>query len=188
MGTVYDVGNTMNNSSIVDTIPMNSYKLFCKFAELLLYLYKHNVSMERVVFNHQVIDSTTGEVIEQRIIKKQVSSLEQFHRMYTEDVGALLKCTKGEVDLILCCIKLGFIGFNTNELVLNSSRKRQICECSGLKIRSVYSFMTSLRAKNIIVSNGNRLYLNPKLFFFGSDLERDKMFKLEICYTIAQEQ
>lgn len=143
--------------------------------------------MEKTVFTESIIDFETGEIKIQKTIKKKVSSQDHFVRAYAEDIGALLKCSKGEIDFIVCCIKLGFIGYDTNELILNLDRKRQVSECVGVKFKSIYHLIKRLREKNLIIKDGFLLYLNPKLIFLGSDVAREKMFSLNIRYEISEE-
>jgi hypothetical protein len=141
--------------------------------------------MERAVYTETKIDYQSGEIKSERIIKKKVSTVEQFHQTYTQDIGVLLKCTKGQIDLIVCLMKLGFIEFNTNEIILTSSRRKELSICSSIKINSTYVLMNGLQNKNIIVKDENgKLFLNPKLFFFGYEAEREKMLSLSIHYVL----
>jgi hypothetical protein len=42
--------------------------------------------------------------------------------------------------------------------------------------------------KNILIKESNAAYLlNPKLFFFGTDIDREKLFELNIRYEICED-
>lgn len=139
------------------------------------------------VFEKQEIDTSTGEIIRATIVNRKTKSREHFVITYCQDLGALLKCTKGQVDLLIGIINLKFIEFETNELILNSSRRTELSEKTGLTLSTIYNLTIALKKKNILVENNGKLYLNPKLFFYGSELERMKMFSLSIDYTICED-
>lgn len=144
--------------------------------------------MEKVIFRSQTIDSDGVIINENRVFKKEVKSKEQFVQTYIRDVGVLLQCTKGQIDLLICIMKNQFIEFDTNEVILNSVRRKLLSECSGIKVSSIYSLFVGLKSKKVIVTDDKgKDYLNPNLFFFGSELARDRMFSLKINYTIVDD-
>lgn len=102
---------------------------------------------------------------------------------YLDDIAALAKCSGAEQSVVLCCLK--YLDYNTNELVLNSQRRKEICECGNLKLNTVNTAISRLYKKNIFVKDDNKTYLNPKMFFYGTDLERHNKFKLSINYEIC---
>ena len=137
----------------------------------------------KTVYKHEVIDSE-GTVLQSKSITKQVKSVEHFVRVYLEDIGALTKCSKSEQSVVLASFK--YIDFGTNEILINRLRRLEICAEAGLKIDSINSAICRLVQKNIFIKQGSSSYLlNPKLFFYGTDLERDKMFSLTINYEIT---
>lgn len=142
--------------------------------------------MEKVIFKAIEYDADGGEVTRQKIITKKTKSVEHFIQTYVKDIGILLKCTKGQINLLICIIKNGFISFDTNELILNGQRRQALAECSNIKLNSIYSLIVGLKGKNVIVSSNKRDYMNPNLFFFGSDMAREKMFTLKIDYKIEE--
>jgi hypothetical protein len=140
------------------------------------------------VFKRVEVDSSTGEVTTTMSIQKKVLNKETFIQTYFKDLGVLLKCTKGQIDFLISCITLGYIEFDTNEIVLNSSRRDQLASKADLNINSIYVFINGLKKKNIlVVDEQKRMFLNPKLFFYGSELERQKMFTLSINYEICED-
>lgn len=144
--------------------------------------------MQKTVFKSEVVDTTTGEVIKEfRVIKKTLPNKEMFIQTYIQDLGVLLKCTKGQIDLLICIINNQFVEFDTNEVLITPARKQVLSECSNIKVMSINNLLVTLKKKNILVfDESKRMYLNPKLFFFGSELAREKMFELRINYTINE--
>ena len=143
--------------------------------------------MQRKVFERSEYNTETGEIIKSVSIVKKVTSVEHFVQTYCDDLGALLKCTKGQIDLLVAIINSKFVEFDSNEIILNSNRRNIIAEKTGLSLSSIYNLTNGLKKKNILVEDKGRLYLNPKLFFYGSELARQKMFSLSIDYNICED-
>lgn len=141
--------------------------------------------MSKTVYRSDVVDYDTGQVRKSMTIKRDVISTSKFIQVYIEDIGALIGCTNAEKNLIICCWKLDFVEFNTNELLIAGARRKELSTCSGIKLSSIYNLVNRLKKKNIIVTNETgRIYLNPNLFFFGYEIERTKMLQLRIDYTL----
>jgi hypothetical protein len=143
--------------------------------------------MERTVFTSTQYEGSTGEVTKNVVIKKKVKTQEQFVQAYCEDLGSLLKCSNGQINLLIALINLQYIEFNTNEIVVTPARRDIIAEKINLGTGAIYNAISALKKKNIILNNGKQMFLNPKLFFYGSDLAREKMFQLSIDYTICED-
>jgi len=139
--------------------------------------------MEKTLYTQQTIDYDSGEVKSTSWLRKKQISTDQFILTYIQDIGALAKCSGSEISTVLCCLK--YISWETNEIVLNQQRRKEICECGSLKINTVNCAISRLMKKNIFVRDDGRLLLNPKLFFFGSDPGRLKMFELKLQYEIT---
>ena len=103
--------------------------------------------------------------------------------VYFQNYELLAKCSGAEISTVLCCLK--YIDWNTNEIVFNNLRRKEIAECGNLKLNTVYSSIQRLIKKNIFVKNKGKLLLNPTLFFFGDDPSRMKMFELKLQYHIS---
>lgn len=138
----------------------------------------------REVYRKDTVDIDTGEIVTQVSISKTVIK-EGFARMYFTDLGALLQCTKSQVDFLVCAFKLGYIEFNTNELLLTSERKKNVCDCANIKINSLYNCIYLLLKKGVFIKNNKGgIFLNPTLFFYGTDIEREKVLTLKLTYNI----
>lgn len=139
--------------------------------------------MENHIYTKTEVDTTTGEVKKLEYLTRKVKDTEHFIRTYVKDIGSLAKCSGAEQSVVLCCLK--YLDYNTNELVLNSQRRQELCECGELKLSTVNTAISRLYKKKIFVKIDKKSYLNPKLFFFGADLERYKLYQLVLNYEIG---
>lgn len=140
--------------------------------------------MAQVVMTKTKENYETGEVIEKEIYRKQVANAEQFIRMYLEDIGALAKCSGAEKGVILCSMK--YIDYATNEFILTPERRKDICNCGDIKPDTVSTAISRLQKKHIIIKKSGSTYiLNPKLFFYGKDIDRATVLKATIAYEIG---
>ena len=108
---------------------------------------------------------------------------EMFVRAYVDDICRLAKCNRSEQSFILASLK--YIDYNTNELVLTSSRREWIANMGNMKMNTLNIAVSTLYKKGILIKVDKQTYLNPKLFFFGTDIERNKCFALVIKYEIT---
>ena len=108
-----------------------------------------------------------------------------FVRTYIEDIGILAKCNKSEQSVILCSLK--YLDYGTNELLLTPARRKELCDCAGLKLNTVNMAVSTLYKKNIFIKKDGSTFLNPKLFFYGTDIDREKQFQLIVNYTIESD-
>lgn len=141
--------------------------------------------MSKTIYTQTVIDPETGEVIPTKWITRKVKNTDVFIRTYIEDIGALAKCSGAEQSVIWCSLK--YIDYNTNRLFIDTNRRKEFSECGGISINTVHSAIQRLVKKNILIKESNVSYLlNPSLFFFGTDLEREKVFDLTIRYIVTE--
>lgn len=141
--------------------------------------------MAQIVYTHTQEDYETGEVVSRTFLKKECKNTEAFARAYIEDIGLLARCSGAEQSVVLCCLK--YLDYNTNELILNNQRRKEVCTCGGLKLSTVNTSISRLYKKNILIKHEDKTFLNPSLFFFGSDIARNKLFELKIQYRINDE-
>lgn len=140
--------------------------------------------MAQTVYTKDTHDFTTGEIITRELFRKQVANADQFIRTYIEDIGALAKCSGAEHSFVLCCMK--YLDYSTNELILTLERRHAICECGNIKMNTLNSALSRLVKKNILIrKSGNTYLLNPKLFFYGKDIDRNTVLQATITYVIG---
>ena len=138
---------------------------------------------KKTIYESVKMNFETGEIQEsQRIIKKTVTQ-EKFRRTYVADICKLAKCTGAEQSIILASLQ--FVDYETNELMINTGRRKIIAATANIKDSTFNVNLGRLIAKNIIVKIDNILYLNPRLFFYGSDIGREKVLNLTLKYEMV---
>jgi len=138
----------------------------------------------KTVYTENIVDIESGDLVSKRWITKKVENTDVFIRTYIKDISSLAKCSGAEQSVVLCCLK--YLDYNTNVLYIDKVRREEIAECGGLKLNTVNSAMARLIKKNIFIKESSAKYvLNPKLFFFGTDIERSNQFQLTINYQIG---
>lgn len=161
------------------------YKKTCKSERKVVYSHPKTLyTMAQIIYTKEKENYVTGEIIDKEIYRKQVANAEQFIRMYLEDIGALAKCSGAEKGVILCSMK--YLDYATNEFILTPERRKDICECGDIKPDTVSSSISRLLKKNILIKKSGSTYiLNPKLFFYGKDIDRAGVIKATIAYEIG---
>lgn len=107
--------------------------------------------------------------------------------IYLEGIDIWAKYSGAEKGVILCIFK--YIDYNTNEFLLSPARREEISICGNIAPNTVNSSIARLVKKNIFIrKSGNTYVLNPKLFFYGKDLERSKLMKATITYEIPDSE
>lgn len=90
---------------------------------------------------------------------------EKSAKIHFDKIGALLQCTKAEMDFLFCLFKLEYIVQGTNQLLLTPDRKKEMCKCSNIKIATLYNVVYSLIKKEILIKNDKgQILINPLLF------------------------
>jgi len=139
--------------------------------------------MAQIVYTNIQEDYQKGEILSRTYLKKECKNQEMFIRTYIQDIALLAKCSGAEQSVVLCCLK--YLDYATNSLSITGKKRTEIAECSGLKANTVNTAIARLVKKNIFIKRGAGEYLlNPTLFFFGSDIDRNKLFELKIQYII----
>lgn len=139
--------------------------------------------MAKTIFTSISSDHTTGEILTSKFIKKEVKNTEAFIRTYIEDLGLLVKCSGAEQKIILSLLK--YLDYNTNRLYIDNKRRLEIGTETGLKEGTINVCIPRLVRKGILIKESSAAFvLNPKLFFFGKDTEREKVFSLIVQYEI----
>lgn len=139
---------------------------------------------KKVIFTENTVDGD-GELTSKRWIEKKIVSKEHFIQAYIADIGALARCSGAEQSVILCSLQ--YLDWGTNKLYIDNKIRQEIAVCGNIKINTVNTSISRLVKKNILIKLSSSGYmLNPKLFFFGSEVDRDKIFELVIRYHIDE--
>jgi len=124
--------------------------------------------MSKTLYESKTLDYETGEIKSSTWVRGKKLSQESFVRTYIGDIGILAKCSGSEVSIVLCSLQ--YVDWETNEIVLTSQRRKEVADCGNLTMNTVNNGISRLVKKNIFIRHEGKLILNPKLFFFGSDL------------------
>lgn len=105
-------------------------------------------------------------------------------KFYFKNAPLLSPCSKAEIVTLLC--SLPYIDYNTNELILTTARRIELSKSADLKPNTISIAISKLTERNILIKDKDtkQLFLNPKLFFFGSDIERTKALELTLRYEL----
>ena len=141
--------------------------------------------MPNLVGVKETQDFRTGEIVTKEVFTKHVENKEQFIKTYVQDLGHLAKCSGAEQSVVLCALK--YLDYDTNELILTQTRREDIATCGNMKFNTVNTSISRLVGKNFLIRKGTNHYiLNPKIFFYGKDMERAKIVKATITYIIGE--
>ena len=106
-------------------------------------------SMSTIIYTKETQNFESGEIQEREVFRRHVANQEQFVRAYINDIGALAKCSGAEQSVILCCLK--FLDYATNEFILTTQRRLDICECGNIKPNTFNAALVRLIKKNILI-------------------------------------
>lgn len=142
-------------------------------------------NMSQTVYTHIVMNQE-GELQEAKYIKKEVRSTSEFIQLYFEHVSTLAKLPRIEYSTLMCIIK--HISWKDNDFQMGSKTMQEIVECSGLKVGSIHNALSRLTKRNILQRVKHGWYkLNPKIFWKGSELDRQKQFTLVYEWNIVED-
>lgn len=106
-------------------------------------------------------------------------------RVYFDCLPFLTKCNGAELGVVLSVLPL--LGWNTNEFVLSPEIRSRVCVDADIKQNTFNAALTRLVKKNILIRKCENTYLmNPKIFFFGNDLDRNTIIKATLTYIIGE--
>lgn len=139
--------------------------------------------MKKTIYTHETVDATTGETSTIKTIRKEVKTKEEFVMLYIKHLALVAKLPHYALQTLLCISPV--IEWETGEFSLTAKNMFEITNCSGLKETSIRNALTYLKKRNFITRKGNNWYqVNPNIFFKGTDLDRDKLFKLTYEWEI----
>lgn len=143
-----------------------------------------------------LVDSETGEVIQQEVSTKVIKRVaqEDFIQVYLEDLAALLNVTAiSEIRVLMVLWRMA--SFNKendkagNRIVLVKPIKEEIANELSLTAGTVDNILRKLLNKNLIIKVDRTIYsLNPQYFFKGYMKDRLKVVRTTIEYHIAPKE
>lgn len=144
--------------------------------------------MSKTVYKRDEFNYETGEHKKSTVIRATKVTTEAFIRLYTKDISVLYGCSNAEKNILIALWDLKFVIWDSNEVVLNSQRRKEIVTLLSISPNTLNCSISRLVKKNVFIRVDNKIYLNPKLFFFGTDLGRMTTAELTLQYFIEQPQ
>lgn len=141
---------------------------------------------KKTIYLSNTVDFETGEVKGSTWTKREEITMDQFARIYINSIKILAKCRGAEVSVVLCCLE--YLEYNTNEIILSTARRIDISKDAGVTIGTFNVTFSQLVKKNILIKIEKKLYLNPILFFYGTDVERQRCLESTINYPLNIEE
>jgi hypothetical protein len=137
---------------------------------------------KKTIYLSNTVDFETGEVKGTSWTKREEITMDQFARAYIHDIKLLAKCRGAEMAVVLCCLE--YLEYNTNEIILSTARRIDISKEAELTQGTFNVTFSQLVKKNIFIKIDKKLYLNPILFFYGTDVERQRCLEATIDYPL----
>lgn len=143
--------------------------------------------MSQVTYLHttETKNEITGEVTSRKEEKKVKQPQEEdYVKIYIKHINYLNELPQGLEGVIYSILKR--VGWD-NEIIINSSVKRQIAQESGKSFNTINQYITKLCNYNILIRQDvGMYYLNPELYGkgkWGEILELRKKLNIKITYA-----
>ena len=131
----------------------------------------------------RVVDTESGEVLDEKTISYIIESEKEFYMTYCKVLGILKDMKLGEIKTLAWMVS--HTTFNDNTVVLTGGIKRKIAEDMAISESAVNNALAPLVAKGILyrsedvkVRRDAIYYINPEYYWKGSMENRRKMLKL----------
>ncbi len=141
---------------------------------------------KKTIYLSNTVDFETGEVKGSSRITREEITMDQFARVYINSIKLLAKCKGAEISVVLSCLK--YLEYNTNEIILSTDRRIDISKAAGVTQGTFNVTFSQLVKKNILIKIERKLYLNPILFFYGTDVERQRCLEATVDYPLLLEE
>lgn len=137
--------------------------------------------MSKTVYERNNVDEN-GELTSKTWLTSTKVTTEAFIKVYLKDIAVLCRCSGAEISTALACCD--YVTLDTNELVLNAQRRKEIVEITELRPSTVNIAISKLYKKDIFIRKDNKTYLNPLLFFKGDEIKKGSILALIKKYEI----
>lgn len=140
--------------------------------------------MKKVLYTHNTVDTTTGELIQKEWFTKQVLSPEHFVKMYIQDLTSLNFLTHAEYRILIQLATI--LEYNTNNFTLSKERRVALAKLATITVNTFNQSFARLVKKKLILKVESTIYqMNPKFFFNGEEMKRAKMLEVVLQYQIC---
>jgi hypothetical protein len=149
-----------------------------------------NMFIQSVTKN--IVDPDTGEMtlIEtEKLHKVTLSNVEEFFQIYCKILAPLYELKYAD-DIKLLIKFCEIATFNTGEVLLPAPRRKEICEEMNLQSSNMSKCIKRLKEKQLIDGDRGVYVINPKLFWKGTQKEREKLLQsksLKLTFEFSTE-
>lgn len=139
-----------------------------------------------------IIDSSTGEVLEQTVELTQRVSQDKFIQVYLEDLSGLLKL-ENVIQMQVLALIWKYCSYTNemdqwNKIIILKDTKELWAQQLGCSIRNIERALMGLCNKDLITLTARATYiLNPKYFFKGTSNMRKVTMSLYKEYFVTEE-
>jgi hypothetical protein len=139
---------------------------------------------KKTIYTTHVIDHNTGEVLNTSWVKKENITNDKFARAYIPNLKLLVPCTGAELSTVLCCLQ--YLVYDTNQILLTPDRREEIAIEADIKPNTVNVAISALYKRGVFIKVKKKIYLNPLIFYYGTDKGRQNL--IEFLSTIEEGQ
>lgn len=128
----------------------------------------------------QVVDTETGEVVEQTVEKHFVRKVESesFFMVFFENFGAFLGLSNAS-DIKLMASMCSKADFNTGLVRLSSRLRSELCEEASVSKSNISKNLKRLSDAGLIIPQDGDYLINPKVFWKGTMKSRMELLEKE---------
>lgn len=140
--------------------------------------------MKQNLYTLNSVDTNTGEIVTKQWLTREAKNTQHFVKLYLEDLTSLYKLPHSDFRTLYSIAE--FIEYNTNEFFLNKERREQLAIKANVKVNTINQCISRLVKKNLLLKIGASNYqMNPKIFFNGEEIQRNKYLEVVLRYNIC---
>lgn len=136
-----------------------------------------------------VVDVNTGEIVQEMLktVTFKTADKEEFFMLFIKSLAPLFRISS--LPAIKILIKFCQIAsYNTGEIVLSSSKRKDICEELEMTNNHFSNMITYLKKQGILYGQHGSFYLNPIISWKGDTNTREESIKkMELHFKLQYE-
>lgn len=132
-------------------------------------------------FHERIVDSATGEIIDEKVHQYLVGNDTEFFITYCKVIGLMEKLNEGDIKTLAWLVSN--LQFNSNMVSASVGIKKKIAEEMGIGVSTVSNALVRLVRHNILYrekGGGERdaiYFIHPEYFWKGDIAERNRKLK-----------
>lgn len=120
------------------------------------------------------------------IIRRKISR-EEFYINYYKALNFMLRLSKKELAILaafantMATLPSDYTSDQINAMTFSSVSRKIIAESLGMSIYNLNNYIKSIKDKGVIINNGEKIFINPKLWVNSNNLDN---YNIEISFTL----